>query len=211
MTIPNSVTEIGSDAFSDCTGLTSYYSYSVVPPTCGDQALDDINKWECTLYIPATSTDEYMAADQWKEFFFLSEMDAVLVAEILLNCDEFVLALGDTFQLTAEVLPSNVTDPSVVWSSSNPDVATVDENGLVTAVAEGFATITVTSADGNAMATANVEVKINTGIEDVTVDGAADIEVYNAAGVKMGTSLHNLVPGVYFVRQGTKVTKVVVK
>ena len=61
------------------------------------------------------------------------------------------------------------------------------------------------------MATADVEVKINTGIEDVTVDGTADIEVYNAAGVKIGTSLHNLVPGVYFVRQGTKVTKVVVK
>ena len=205
------VESIGQEAFSDCTGLTSYYSYSMVPPTCGDQALDDINKWECTLYIPATSTDEYMAADQWKEFFYMSEMDAVLVAEIQLNCNEFVLAVGDTFQLTAEILPANVTDPTIVWSSSDETVATVDENGLVTGVAGGFATITVTSADGNAMATADVEVKINTGIEDVTVDGTADIEVYNAAGVKMGTSLHNLVPGVYFVRQGTKVTKVVVK
>ena len=152
-----------------------------------------------------------MAADQWKEFFYMSEMDAVLVAEIQLNCNEFVLAVGDTFQLTAEILPANVTDPTIVWSSSDETVATVDENGLVTGVAEGFATITVTSADGNAMATADVEVKMNTGIEDVTVDGTADIEVYNAAGVKIGTSLHNLVPGVYFVRQGTKVTKVVVK
>ena len=205
------VESIGQEAFSDCTGLTSYYSYSMVPPTCGNQALDDINKWECTLYIPANSTDEYKAADQWKEFFFLSEMDAVLVTEIQLNCNEFVLAVGDTFQLTAEILPANVTDPTIVWSSSDETVATVDENGLVTAVAEGFATITVTSADGNAMATADVEVKMNTGIEDVTVDGTADIEVYNAAGVKIGTSLHNLVPGVYFVSQGTKVTKVVVK
>ncbi|MGN0210195.1 MAG: leucine-rich repeat protein, partial [Muribaculaceae bacterium] len=40
------VESIGQEAFSDCTGLTSYYSYSMVPPTCGDQALDDINKWE---------------------------------------------------------------------------------------------------------------------------------------------------------------------
>ena len=139
----------------------------------------------------------------------MSEM--VLVTEILLNCNEFVLSSGGTFQLTAEVLPANVTNPAIIWSSSNPDVATVDDNGLVTAVFEGTATITATSADGNAMATADVEVKINTGIEDVTVDDTADIEVYNAAGVKIGTSLHNLVPGVYFVRQGTKVTKVVVK
>ena len=141
----------------------------------------------------------------------MSEMDAVLVEEILLNSNEFVLNAGFTFQLTAVVLPGNVTNPAIVWTSSNPEVATVDDNGLVSAVAEGNATITATSADGNAMATADVEVKINMGIEDVTVDGSADIEVYNAAGTKMGTSLQNLVPGVYFVRQGTKVTKVVVK
>lgn len=69
------VESIGKEAFSDCTGLTKYYSFSVVPPTCGDQALDDINKWECTLYVPNESSDEYQAASQWKDFFFVEEMD----------------------------------------------------------------------------------------------------------------------------------------
>lgn len=67
------VESIGKEAFSDCTSLTSFTSMAAVPPTCGDQALDDINKWECTLYIPAESKEKYMAAPQWKKFFFIEE------------------------------------------------------------------------------------------------------------------------------------------
>ena len=92
VTIPNSVTCIGSYAFSDCSGLTSVnignnvtsidkYAFkgstsmtkfkirATVPPTCGTQALDDINTWECTLYVPMESIDDYKAMDPWKNFF----------------------------------------------------------------------------------------------------------------------------------------------
>ena len=41
------------------------------PPTCDTQALDDINKWNCTLYVPKGSLTLYQAANQWKEFFFI--------------------------------------------------------------------------------------------------------------------------------------------
>lgn len=59
---------IGQDAFSDCTALVSFTSEAIEPPTCGDQALDDINKWNCTLYVPNESIDLYKKAPQWKEF-----------------------------------------------------------------------------------------------------------------------------------------------
>lgn len=65
------VKTIGQEAFSDCTAMTSFTTLAAEPPVCGDQALDDINKWECTLHVPAESIDEYQAADQWKEFFFI--------------------------------------------------------------------------------------------------------------------------------------------
>ena len=62
---------IGDEAFSDCTGMKKLVSKTAVPPICGPQALDDINKWECTLYVPQESLDAYKSAAQWKEFFFL--------------------------------------------------------------------------------------------------------------------------------------------
>ena len=67
----SSVETIGKEAFSDCTAMTSLISKAETPPTCGTQALDDINKWECSLYVPDGSLAAYQAADQWKEFFFL--------------------------------------------------------------------------------------------------------------------------------------------
>lgn len=68
-----SVESIGREAFSDCTALTSFISKAEVPPVCGTQALDDINKWECALYVPFGSVDDYQVAPQWKEFFFIEE------------------------------------------------------------------------------------------------------------------------------------------
>ena len=73
---------IGDEAFSDCTGMKKLVSKTAVPPVCGPQALDDINKWECTLYVPQESLDAYKSAAQWKEFFFLETgiKDAVKVS-----------------------------------------------------------------------------------------------------------------------------------
>ena len=58
------------------------------------------------------------------------------------------VVVGETLQLTETVAPSNATDKSVSWSTSNSSFATVDASGLVTAVAEGQVTITATTTDG---------------------------------------------------------------
>lgn len=69
----SSLQTIGKEAFSDCTKVTKIYSKASTPPTCGDQALDDINKWTCTLSVPTGNVASYQAAEQWKEFFFINE------------------------------------------------------------------------------------------------------------------------------------------
>ena len=70
-------------------------------------------------------------------------------------------AANQTATLTATVLPSNATNKSVMWTSSNTSVATVDANGKVTAVANGTATITAKTNDGsNLIATCKVTVDI---------------------------------------------------
>ena len=69
-----------------------------------------------------------------------------------------VNAVGATVQLTATVSPSNATTPAVSWSSNNTAVATVSTSGLVTAVAAGTATITVTTQDGGFTANSTITV-----------------------------------------------------
>ena len=81
------------------------------------------------------------------------------VNEITLNPTSATLNVGETLQLTATVSPTNATDKSVSWTSSNTNVATVSNTGLVTAVAAGTATITCTANDGSGVtATCSVTV-----------------------------------------------------
>ena len=71
------------------------------------------------------------------------------VTEVKLDKDSLSLEVGGTATLTATIMPDNATDQNVTWSSDNQNVATVDQNGKVTAVGEGTATITATAADGS--------------------------------------------------------------
>ncbi len=71
------------------------------------------------------------------------------------------IAVGSTQQLTASITPNNATEPGVQWSSNNTAVATVNGNGLVTAVDAGDVTITGASVeDGSIMDTATVTVTV---------------------------------------------------
>lgn len=71
------------------------------------------------------------------------------VTSISLNKTSLSLDALETYQLTATAKPSDAYNTKVIWSSSAPEIASVDENGLVTAHKKGTATITATAADGN--------------------------------------------------------------
>lgn len=77
---------------------------------------------------------------------------------------------GETAQLTAEVTPSYADNKRVTWQSSDEKVATVDENGKVTAVGNGTATITATSVSGSYTAAVSVTVKIPVEIQKLTIE-----------------------------------------
>ena len=83
----------------------------------------------------------------------------VEVSSVSLSEESLTLTEGGTASLTATVLPENADNKEVDWSSSDSGVATVDANGLVTAVAAGSATITVTTVDGGKTATCAVTVQ----------------------------------------------------
>lgn len=87
----------------------------------------------------------------------------VYVTGITLNTTTASLSVGQILQLTPTISPSNATDKSVTWTSSNTTVATVSSAGLVTAKAAGNATITCKANDGsNKQATCTITVNEET-------------------------------------------------
>ena len=84
-TFGSEVKTIGQEAFSDCTAVTEITSRAIAPPTCGAQALDDINKWDCKLYVPKGYLASYQAAEQWKEFLFVEEGDYTIAKKYTLT------------------------------------------------------------------------------------------------------------------------------
>ena len=92
-----------------------------------------------------------------------------LATSIALNKTSATLYLDQTVQLTATVSPSNATDKSVVWTSSNNSIATVSTTGLVTAIAPGNATITATTADGSNLS-ADCEITVKAYVTSLTLD-----------------------------------------
>ena len=82
----------------------------------------------------------------------------VAVTGVTLDKTSISLLVGDSETLTATVTPTDAENQKLTWSSDKPAVATVDDNGKVTAVKAGEATITVTTEDGGKTATCKVTV-----------------------------------------------------
>jgi len=80
------------------------------------------------------------------------------VVGISLNNSNITLLKGDSYNLLATITPSDATNKNVTWTSSNSDVAKVDNNGKVTANSSGSATITAKTSDGGKSAICHVKV-----------------------------------------------------
>lgn len=81
------------------------------------------------------------------------------VAGVSLNKSVLDLFAGDSEVLIATIEPADATNTAVFWSSSDDSVATVNQSGLVTGIAEGTAIITVTTEDGSFTASCEVNVE----------------------------------------------------
>lgn len=163
ITIPNSVTAMGSQAFYNCNGLEFVFSCADVPPVM--ESSDCFNCYNtATLYVPYEVLGTYKNTYYWNNFYKILGVNAdgnVLVSDITLNETEKDLIVNQTYKLIATITPDVATNQTVSWSSSNPSIATVDSEGLVTAIAVGTATITATTTDGtNLSASCDVTVSI---------------------------------------------------
>lgn len=160
----------------------------------------------------------------WERVFCNPLID---IEEIQGNVENIDGKVGDIITLTVTVSPENVSMPYVCWSSTNTDVAYVDPLGNVLLVGPtveyGECKIQATTLYANGpMLEIDVASSYNlSGIEEVSENnngssnGITDldkaVEVYNLNGTRIATSVEDLVPGIYIVRQGNTVKKIAVK
>ena len=141
--IPNTVISIGDYTFYDCQKLNEIICMGAIPPTIGSNTFSD---YSADLFVPIGCEAEYKTADYWKNFNNIIEV--ALSNYIMLDKSEVEMILGETFLLTATVLPEDATNKSLKWKSSNETIAKVNENGFVTAINVGEVIITATTIDG---------------------------------------------------------------
>ena len=159
-------------------GTSAYYSQSM---TYSEK--DGLIYWtffgsdnsDLIVIDPKTWTSTAISFGQQQEYvgvLTLDEHDFVLpesdkVTKLVIDQDQIILAAGSQETLQVNPLPWNAPAGQITWTSDNETVATVDENGVVTAVSEGEANITAT-CDGLRV-TCNV----------VVVDVSGDLHAYN--------------------------------
>ncbi len=132
------------------------------------------------------------------------EAPVVEVATVTLDKTKAELTeAGATVQLTATVAPENAADKAITWTSSDEKVATVDANGLVTAVANGTATITATAANGvKAECVITVKIAVVDGIE--AIEAVENAVIYTITGKAVQGDVKTLERGIYIIN-GKKV------
>jgi uncharacterized protein YjdB len=122
-------------------------------------------------------------------FVACEKEETIAVTGVSLNRPTLALTTGGTATLTATVTPGNATDKTVTWESNDKAIATVSDEGVVTAgVTEGAATITVTTADGGHTDVCMIMVDDN--VEPVT-------------GVTLSAETYTLLPGGTFTLTAT--------
>lgn len=168
LTIPASVGSIEGRALEGCSNLKKITCLRT-NPISANFASSMSNRNNILLFVPKESVDAYKNAKYWKDFII--KAIGSVAESLTLNNSELTLNEGETYQLTYTVLPETADAPTVEWTSSNPEIATVDENGKVTAIALGSATITVKTTDGIDIAsTCNVTVQESPNTDITTID-----------------------------------------
>lgn len=148
-----------------------------------------------TAEITATCGDAYATC--------IVTVEPILAESLTLDITEKSAMPGESFNLTATVLPEDATAPGLVWESSNTNVAKVDNVGYVTVMGNGVCMIRVKTTDGSNLSAECVVTGLS-GIEAVWIDEDMRADVYDLDGVRMlrEASLDDfrrLSPGIYIV------------
>lgn len=229
--IGHGITEIGEKAFDGCNNLANIYIAAQTPPSAPNNTFSSFN---APLWL--TDEDSFEAYSNspvcWHSFednlLAMKPVEALTTDNPLIEGNP-----GDKLHLTVNVEPADATLPHIFWTSSDPSVATVDNEGNVTFTAEAAAAVAgqddteeemlydtvrscVIRAQSMYAGVPVLELNVNKSIPEedpaveiqtVEADTDAPMEIYTLRGIRVGSDLNALPHGIYIIRQGAKTTK----
>lgn len=127
----------------------------------------------------------------------------ISVTKIEINPTSERIEKGNSVMLNAVITPEDASLKTVSWSSTNPGVAAVSQNGEVIAVSEGDAIVIASTQDGsNLSAMCQITVYDESGVETILSDKNSYVKVFNLSGCLVYEGIYNdakLIPGFYIV------------
>ena len=117
---------------------------AATPPLVYNKTFSSSIYSKAIIYVPLESIDLYKSADYWKEFTTIRHSGYVEVKSISFDKATVEIEEGGTMNLAVTISPEDATDKTISWKSSDETIATVND-GVVTAIKPGNATITATS------------------------------------------------------------------
>lgn len=138
----------------------------------------------------------------------------ILISSITIDPSAITGEVGKTHQLTASIVPENASDKTLVWSSDNSTIASVDSDGLLTLHAKGNAIIKASATDGSGMsAICAVVVDESTSINDIVIDSDEYVKIYNLHGTLVYEGVYsksNIVSGTHIIiSQGNRIKRII--
>lgn len=143
---------------------------------------------------PGTATVIVTTQDGAKTASSAITVSNVLITSVTLNRPAVTVGVGDTTTIKAAIAPANASNKTVVWSSSNPSIATVNASGIVTAIAVGSATINATAQDAGGVSAGSAVTVVSAGSCGVLTNNGFEsgfvnwIRNPNTAAATIGTS-----------------------
>lgn len=141
ISLPDGLTSLGKWCFDGCYSLTSVLCLAVAPPSCTESVVDNTKR----LYVPKESIEKYKQSDAWnsaKGIYPLYPTSSVSLAK------EVSVNKTKPTKIEYTIMPENAGTKELEWSSENPEVASVDANGIVTGKKIGKTVITAKTKDG---------------------------------------------------------------
>ena len=178
VTISDNVKSIDNFAFLNCKGLKNVtvkwqtplpMSLPGTKTGVSTASFYSIITSDVQLNVPPGTASDYKNAIIWKDFNIVEGPVPVDVTGVSLDMESLTLEVGSTEHLIATVHPDDANDKSVTWESSDPNIATVSQEGLVTALTLGSVWIKVKTVDGNFLAYCDVTVSA----KDIPVTGVS--------------------------------------